>query len=357
MSLFLQILGALCLGAVVLLVLLILGWRLMLWGFRKKLLEAVEPFQYSHVPPRLHLGRRPQLEWKDPATAQQQADALRAIGFTDAGFFVPHELPYLRLHALVKPDDSAWAVLYEHDKAGVWLDFFSRYADGTGVTYTTAPMGSEVEPPPGSTKVTEPGADPADLYRRFLAERRPEDLEPVSADAFTWTFEQAYARSMDWRNSRGGPTEEEIRRTLETSGKQVTDEEVAAVRAAQLEQALEGLEVALRERFLATTRLSAAEWEAVEDRLVFIHDLLPEERVALVFYGAQGGDDEDDEDVPEIPRALRGLPARRLFARLNETAPPDRRFEKLDELSEPLPADVYASPETAELPDEDEDWS
>lgn len=353
MSLFLQILGALCLGAVVLLVLLIVAWRLVVWVFRKKLMDAMDPFQYAHVPPRLHLGRRPRIEWKDPAAVLQQADALHGVGFSDAGLFVPHEVPYLRIHALVRPEDSAWAVVYEHDKAGIWTDLYSRYEDGTGVTYTTAPMGAEVESPPGCTKVTEPGADLAELYHRFLGERRTEGLVAASADTFASIFEKAYAQSMDWRNSRGGPTEEEIRRTLEASGEEVTEEAVAAVRAMQLEQALEGLEVALRERFLATTRLSAAEWEAVDGRLLFIHDLLPEERVALLFYQAQGGD-EDDEDVPEIPPALRGLPARQLFARLNETAPPDRRFEKLDELSQPLPADVYASPETDEPPDLDD---
>jgi len=66
------------------------------------------------------------------------------LGFTDTGSYLVPDLAALRLHALSKPDDFAYAVVYEHDAAGVWIDIVTRYQDGTSITYSTAKKGGEL---------------------------------------------------------------------------------------------------------------------------------------------------------------------------------------------------------------------
>jgi hypothetical protein len=346
MQLFLQILGVLCLVVMGLILLLPLAW----WLLKRKLrgaLESLADLRYTVTPARIHLTREESIAWKDPGTVQTVSSPLPAMGFQEAGLYSTEEMDFVRMQAWVNADESAYAVVYEHDKAGVWIDFVSRYENGDGVTYSTAPQGAELDHAPGKTKVYARGTDTAALYRRFLSERRPEGLVPLSADSFVSFFEKAYADEMDWRNSRGGATEEEIRRIAAASGEEYTDEVIAETRRHNLEQAIEGLDEAFRERFLAQTSMSAAEWEKTRERLVFIYDLLTPEHVEQRFVTVQDEEDEEDEE-PSLPDELAGQPARQAFAALNQSAPPARRFQKLAELSEPVPADVYLAPETEE---------
>jgi hypothetical protein len=52
----------------------------------------------------------------------------------------------------------------------------------------------------------------------------------VTPQEFVGRFERAYAQIMDWHIARGGPTEAEIRRIAERSGKPCTDELVELIR-------------------------------------------------------------------------------------------------------------------------------
>ncbi|MCY3021542.1 MAG: hypothetical protein NTW87_21215 [Planctomycetota bacterium] len=186
--------------------------------------------------------------------------------------------------------------------------------------------------------VYRPGASAASLLDDFLAERPQGELEPVVADQFAATFENSYAEEMDWRNSRGGTTEDEIRRVAAATGMKPSDEAVKLTHSEMSRQATASLDETLRERFLAQTQIAAADWERIRERLVFIHDTLTAEMV-LEQYNAWCEPEERAEALPEgclSPRAG--------FARLNDGRPESRRFRKLGEVAEPVPADVYAVP-------------
>ena len=345
---FLQILGGLCLGVILLILLLIGGW----WVLKRRIRQAIEglgDLRYQITPARLHLRRQEQVEWKDPAAVTAIVEALRGEGFQEAGVYVPDEMDYLRIHALAHPAHAAYGVVYEHDKAGVWIDLWSKYENGDGITYTTAPQGQEIESPPGQAKVYEVGGDPAALFRRLVAERPTSGLIPTPADGFVQMFERSYAESMDWRNARGGPSEEEIRRVAIASGEEVTDEMVAECRAQNLEQAIVGLQEALRERFLDTTTLSAREWEEIEDRLTFVFDLMTPTHIAGLFTEEI---EWNDEGEPIFPGSVTGRPARIMFERLNERLPEERRYRKIGELNKPVDTDVYVAPEEVDDVDE-----
>jgi hypothetical protein len=114
---------------------------------------------------------------------------------------------------------------------------------------------------------------------------------------------------------------------------------------------VEGLREAIQERFLKESTLSAAEWEEVRDRLVFVHDQLTQAEVGELFDEWVG----DSEVVATRPQEAEGTTAREFFSALVELAPASREFRKLGTISDPLEADVYAAPKYVYDPGDDED--
>lgn len=358
MELFLQILGGICLGFVALLVLLaivgIVGGSLVRWW----LLRTFADLRYVDIPPRLHLVRREEVSWKVAEEVERLTPPLRQLQFQHVGDFIT-ELDYLRLRAFAQPRTGVYAIVFEHDKAGVWLELICETVSGGGMSYSTAREGEAVDPRPGWKKANDPEATPEALYERLLRDRPAEPLRPASIEAFVSDFERNYAASMDWRNSRGGATEEEIRRILSAKGEAFDDAAVAEIRRDNVRRAIEGLKVALLERLEAQTSMNVREWEEKRDRVHFVFDLMTTKMVQQLFVqatddeaGESGDDDENGPPVRPLPSELAGLSARELFVRLNEQQAPERRHERLGELSEPVAADVYVAPMSEEDFDE-----
>jgi len=166
----------------------------------KKGLEEVGRKALAQQPDRITLGAA------QPPTKPQVLVAVSSLerrGFQRAGSFQVREMKGLMLHLLLKTEDSALAVVYDHPKAGVWADLFSRYADGTSFTVTNAPAGNALDQRPGHPSVKAPGQPPAMLAMRLTRERPAGELRAVTAAEFPRVFEQAYEESMAWRKGKG----------------------------------------------------------------------------------------------------------------------------------------------------------
>jgi hypothetical protein len=343
MALFLQIVGALCVGLVVLMFLGFIALMLLRFWLLRKLGATLGDLRYVHVPARLQLWAARSIDWRDAGKVQQNVAELRDLGFVDAGMYGSEALDYLRIQGMANERSSVYAAIYEHDKAGVWLDLVSLYENGDGVTHTNAPEGDEVDSRPGQSKVYDHKASTADLYRRHVAERRADGLRPTPASGFMHALEQSYADAMDWRNARGGATEEELRRLAARNGEELTDEQLQQLREMQLNQAIEGIDEAIRENLRTSSTLTPAQWEDESERYIYVYDLLPPQTAAERFYAAL---DSDEEQEP--PPLQAALPARALFARLNDRLPPEERMDIVARLSKPVEADVYRGPATWE---------
>src|SRR5439155_11675653 len=116
--------------------------------------------------------------------------------------------------------------------------------------------GSELRQRPGHPSIRAPGLDAAALYERFMAERPPGEMKATVPEAFPSEFERAYADGIDWRNSLGGPTEEEVRGAGGHGG---SDQAVQATMANRRRQAIEGLQKGLIERYLEASGLPPEE--------------------------------------------------------------------------------------------------
>lgn len=76
----------------------------------------------ARVPETVHLSRRGDEGWKDPDQARRRWEPLLALGFSDAGSFGVDEMPGVMIRLLASTPDSILAMVYEHPKAGQWLE-------------------------------------------------------------------------------------------------------------------------------------------------------------------------------------------------------------------------------------------
>ncbi len=339
MGLILQVLGAILLLMILAVVVFVLTIRAKFRQLFRDLQRHARDAATTAIPPRIHLEAAEAIDWDDEERIEALVEPLPGLGFEDAGLYAFREMRGIRLHAWVNPDQSAYAVVYEHPVAGAWMDFVSRYDDGTSITFTNTSQGGGLDHQPGHSIERRPGLDPQTLYREFLEARPPRPAIPVRAGDFVADFEKAYADEMNWRDGRGGPTEREIRAIAAESGYEDDDALVGATREPMREQALADLEATLRQQFSRETSLSVAEWERVRDRLVIVHDRLTPEMLN------ETAAEWVDEDLLAPSAVAPGETPRETFAAFNVRLPSGRRFVKLGELKEPIEAEVYCAPE------------
>lgn len=346
----------------VIVVVILLGGLFVIWKVRRAfsgLVNQISDMQMPMaLPARIHAQRRENLTWNDEEAVNKLLQPLWKLGFEDAGFYEIAEMPGVKVRALARPSETLWAVVYDHPQGGVWMDYVTRYIEKTpegeniigSLTTSNAPQGEELEHQPNHDKIYASALGAEGLYERHLAARRNDvEWHPVVSQNFQAEFEQAYAREMDWRYARGGVTEDELRAIAAKSGVEMTDDNIKMLRDANEAQAAVALTDAVRERFLEQTSMPAAEWERLRDRLLIVHDRLSAEQVCAEFeaWAFDEGDDEDDEDDEANTTYPTHLTPRQGFEYLNSTLPVPRRFEKLAEVEEPVPALIWRVPDVA----------
>src|SRR5262249_49242220 len=167
-------------------------------------------------PDQIHLERSGPQTWTTPAKPRAIAGALTARGFLDVGVFAVPEMPGLLVQLLANSRDGFYAAIYEHPVAGVWLDLFSRFEDGTSVTFSTA-RPTALKPRPGHPTLNLPGLEPNAVLEKALVQRPPRRIQPVSVSQAVGLFERSYAESIAYRRQTGISTGEVVR----TAGRKV----------------------------------------------------------------------------------------------------------------------------------------
>jgi hypothetical protein len=355
MMLFLQIAAALLVS----MVLVVVGfWFWIKWRLRrafrelgdsvKEMGQALQALKSSAgTPSRIHVRALAPLPFDDTAGERSVVAPLLSAGFSDLGSFCVEELPALKVHALMNVQEAAYAVVYEMQGPGVWLDLFCRYPDGTSVTYSPSPE-TGLERPPGKPIIRDRDADAATLYRRFVQERPTGPFVPVSAETFITRFETAYAEEQDWRNSRGGVSEREIRRIASRQGEPADDFTIQLARHVEAARAAAATSEAVKERFFAAAGWDAQQRREVGDALLVIHERTPHDELVDAYLTAadpglegEAFDAWHERESADARRQTADLSPRRAFEVLNATLPAGKRFEKLGDVSDPIAADVY----------------
>jgi hypothetical protein len=169
-------------------------------------------------PSNIRLLRKDGFAWKDPAKIAELSDPLLSRGFSDAGTYAVDAMPGVMVRLLVNPSQSMYACVYEHPKAGNWVELMSAYQDGTTASFSTLPA-TGLDDRPGSKSVRVPGSNSGALYDRAIKERPQGMLKPVSASSVVSTFEGLYAEAMAWRKNRGVTSAEVAKVALKGAGR------------------------------------------------------------------------------------------------------------------------------------------
>jgi len=337
MGLLLQIFGVIFLLILIFIVVAVLTIRSKLRSFVKEFEGLAKTM--AVVPSRIHLEKNAEAYWEKPEATVPLIEPLMSLGFEKVGNFQIEELDGLHLEAWINPSKSVSSVVYQHPKAGTFIDFWTHFEDGTRITFANTAAGAGVEHEPGHDSRRFPDLGTRALYEKFLAERPQKPARPVSAETFVEVYERVYAEAQDWRNARGGVSKAELRAIGESAGGSYDEDVIEATHEFTERHAMEQLDESIRERFLEETKMSAVDWERVRDRVIVIHDKMTEEIYEEVIGPWV------DEDVFEQFDNEEGVPPRALFARMNRELSDASKFKHLGKVSSPVEADIYAAPE------------
>lgn len=145
--------------------------------------------------------------WTNAAAIEAWTKPLLAGGFQDAGVFTVDKMPGVKVNILVKPDDFVMANVYEHPKAGTWIELVTHYDNGDSTTLTTM-KDLGMARPTWITSIFAEKAPAMDLVRRLMQERRKGVMIAMSPERAPRQFEEGYAKYMLWKKNTGLSAEE-----------------------------------------------------------------------------------------------------------------------------------------------------
>lgn len=173
----------------------------------------------NRTPDQIKLARTDSPAWTNGPAVEQQAAPLRNAGFKDLGVYSVDKMPGVLVRMMHDPETSVEAHIYDHPRVGSWVEFASRYTDGSSHTLTTlAPTGLD-RPPWVRTIRADKGTPTDQLYSQFKTQREWHNIKPVTADEVVHEFEDAYLRFMIWRQNSGITPEEVARVALKWADK------------------------------------------------------------------------------------------------------------------------------------------
>ncbi len=355
MKLFLMIVGGFLVAFAIFVLLILLWIRAKIRGFASTIVEGLKGMAEAakaFPTARLELKRASGLVWDDPAGFERAAGAVRDAGFNNAGEYTVESRAGLKIAGFAHPGKSVYAAIYEMPPSGIWVDFVTRYADGTAVTYSNARYHG-LDRPPEKLAEFHDGMAVEELYRRFLEQRPTRPMLPTPPEDFAAAVERYHAEEMDWRLKRGGLTEEEIRRVAARDGSEASEQMIRHTQRLWWASVTGDLEAKLRASYQATVSVPVAEWESVRDRLVLVHDYLRADDLVEKLGWAAEEDEDGEETVRQRLAELGNCSSREAFARLNATFPAAQQHRLLGKVDRPVEADVYAAPEIEDEDGED----
>ncbi len=305
-------------------------------SFARDLGELGKAVTKPDMPSRIELEEVEDLEWSDAEEVERATRALKSRGFETIGSFRVTGIPDLRLHALCNRVERCYATIFDTKSLGIWTDVMVAYESGEELTVSNRPRAGQLDRPGDMKLRVEPGVTPSRLVDSILAHRGTGPFSQATPEGYASRYSASHARHMDWRNERGGPTIEEVRRIAAASGQEVDE---AAVRASyELERGLYArkLDEECLEVYVGQSGVSASELEDPGEDLLVIHEFSITDAVFK-----RCAELLRDEGGAVIPGRGVEAQARAAFEAWNARLPEDRRFQKVGEIWSPVHASLY----------------
>lgn len=347
-----------------LLVLGALGFFLLkrkLHRFGHQLGEMLQQLAGAGVPPfSITLRRGGQLGWQNELLVRSVARQFEFAGYLHVDDYAIPEMPDVRIRALWHPGLHSYAVIYDHDTAGVFADVVRFFQDDSALTVTSSPE-TGLDHPENARHVRleldllEPSGAHT-LHEAMIQASGSRPVIPATAEQFPHAFIGAYALEMDWRIARGGLSADEVRRAAEAGGQERPDDEaVAMVQRIWRTAIADHIDEQIQESFLAHHPMSAHEWEMRRERVRVVSNWHEADELAdeLAWSMIEGSGDDEDDEAEERAHAYAKTRLIAVFAdrspgegfeQAQSLLPEKRRFELLARIEDP-PGCIFLAPD------------
>jgi hypothetical protein len=162
----------------------------------------------TRLPGQISLLRTDAPAWTDAAAVEQQAAPLRKEGFKDLGVYSVDKMPGALIRMMAHPETNVAAHICDHPKTGSWVEFVTRYTDGSSHALSTLPP-TGMEHPEWWRKIQADRSTPTDqLYRQFLTQREWHNIKTVAPEETIHEFEENFRKLATWRQEHGLSTQE-----------------------------------------------------------------------------------------------------------------------------------------------------
>lgn len=279
------------------------------------------------VPPplRIQLKRASSDEWTRDPEHLPRIEFLRSQGFEPTGCYDIEGVGSVAGYC-----HPGLGVLATVVQAPASLDLTREYADGSATTVSDLATGQNLPRPPLLPLLRLPGAVPAELMSRLLAERSDAEVRSLTAERYTERYADLWARSMDWLAERGGYTIEELRGNPQPGLENKSEDE-----------ALRNLRDAYATGCLGYWWKLQSDapipYDLVKDKLLILFDDLDNEKLEELVGPYLEGEEGEESEKFTGPGT-----ARERFVRFNQGL--KKPFRKVWEKSTPLSADFYLPP-------------
>src|ERR1051326_8158870 len=140
-------------------------------------------------------------KFTNSAGVDELKNPLLAAGFEYVGTFNVDKMPGVKVVMLVKLSDYVTAHIYEHPKAGIWIELVTRYHDGSSHTLTTLPS-TGLQSPPFLQTIRAVKGPATSLVQQLIAGRHNGDMKRVDTSDAVNEFEQNYAKYILWQKNK-----------------------------------------------------------------------------------------------------------------------------------------------------------
>jgi len=336
METFLQIIGSLALGIIIIILGIYLYIRIKLGKY------ANVDSSKDMTPLLIHLNEEIMPDWMSKKNAKKIEQELIDLGFTADKAYTVVEMDGMQLRAFFNTPYTA--VMYTHPIAGLWVDMVADVENGKEYTVTNAPMGGEMDAPPTAEKHWLKDLTVSELYSKLQEVVGSQPVKALYSISFRDYFENAYKREMQWKNKNGGVSFEEFMRVVENDPNNYKDKEVMdAFRETKRKELLKWHDGALEEYKIKENIPENDCYDIFEylfivpsktDTIGFIRYL------ADVYYLT----DEQAKKFEQKYSETENMDIKILFKEINESFSSELRAVKKDDIDYPIDIEIYEMP-------------
>lgn len=179
------------------------GAKLILRKAGRAALAEVGKRALARLPAEVSLFPTDSPVWSNPEAVEQQAVPLRREGFKDLGVYRVDTMPGVLIRIVAHPETNVAAHIYDHPKSGSWVEFVTRYSDGSTSSLSTLPP-TGMERPVWFRRIQADKSFRTDqLYRQFLTQREWHNIKAVSPQESIHEFEVNFHKLAAWRQEHG----------------------------------------------------------------------------------------------------------------------------------------------------------